>query len=204
MRLQRLVTATVLTLSTALPASAQQLRLNPATMRKLGTVDPRYVSYNIEMVEVTGGRFWKPYAATENEPASTPSNPNQQVGINPNLFQYRPPIHLDNPRLRKLATALGPAYVRVSGTWANTTYFQNDDDPPRQKPPSGFNGVLTRAEWKGVVDFARAVDDKIVTSVAISQGTRNAQGVWTSDQARALFDYTKSIGGSIAASEFMN
>ena len=207
MRLQPIVAAATLFALSTLPVRAQQTqqpKLNPATMRKLGTVDPRYVSYNIEMVEVTGGRFWKPYAATESEPAITPSNPNQQVGISPNLFQYRPPIHLDNPRLRKLATALGPAYVRVSGTWANTTYFQNDGNPPLQKPPAGFNGVLTRAEWKGVVDFAHAVDDKIVTSVAVSAGTRNAQGVWTPDQARALFNYTKSIGGSITASEFMN
>jgi hypothetical protein len=29
---------------------------------KLGTVSDRFQSYNIEMVEVTGGRFWKPYA----------------------------------------------------------------------------------------------------------------------------------------------
>jgi len=30
------------------------------------------------------------------------------------------------------------------------------------------------------------------------------KGVWTSDQARQLFEYTKSAGGRIAASEFMN
>ena len=42
--------------------------------------------------------------------------------MNPDLYEYRPPIDLTNARLRKLAAALGPAYVRVSGTWANTTY----------------------------------------------------------------------------------
>jgi hypothetical protein len=30
-------------------------------MRKIGTVDERFQSYNVEMVEVIGGRFWKPY-----------------------------------------------------------------------------------------------------------------------------------------------
>ena len=64
--------------------------------------------------------------------------------------------------------------------------------------------MLTRAQWKGVVDFANAVDGRIVTSFAIGVGTRNAKGVWTSSQAKRLLDYTKSVGGSIAAAEFMN
>jgi hypothetical protein len=38
------------------------VRVNPAKMTKLTIVDPRFVSYNVEMVEVTGGRFWKPYS----------------------------------------------------------------------------------------------------------------------------------------------
>jgi hypothetical protein len=124
--------------------------------------------------------------------------------MSPNLYQYRPPIDLSKARLRKLAAALGPAYVRVSGMWANTTYFQNSNKPAPKTPPKGFNGILTRQQWKGVVDFAHAVDAKIVTSFATSPGTRNAAGVWTPDQARELLAYTKSIGGSIAAAEFMN
>src|SRR5262249_43481891 len=107
-------------------------------------------------------------------------------------------------RLRKLAAALGAVYLRVSGTWANSTYFHNSDDPAPQKPPEGFGGVLTRAQWKGVVDFARAVDAKLVTSFAMSAGTRDASGAWTPEQARQLLDYTKSIGGKIVAAEFMN
>ena len=194
----------------ALTAWAQQNAaptLNPAKMPKLGTVDFRFASYNVEMVEVTGGRFWKPYKSTTAPDAAKP-NPateaNQQVGVSNSLFQYRSPIDLSNPRLRKLAANLGPAYVRVSGSWANSTYFQDDDLPALKDPPKGFRGVLTRAEWKGVVDFSRAVDAKIVTSVAISPGARDASGIWTPDQAKALFDYTKIFGGSIAATEFMN
>jgi hypothetical protein len=187
---------------------AVSLSIAPAKMPKLGTVDPRFASYNVEMVEVTGGRFWKPYKASAPIPAAsnapTQQNPNQQVGENLSLFEYRPPIDLSNARLRKLAMALGPSYVRVSGSWANSTYFQNDDGAPMKEPPRGFKGALTRAEWKGVVDFSKAVDAKIVTSVAISSGVRDANGVWIPDQAKALFDYTKTVGGTIAATEFMN
>ena len=189
--------------------SAQEkspVKLDPSTMQKLDTVDARYLSYNIEMVEITGGRFWKPYnAAADNaEKSATSPNPNQPVGIDPNMFQYRPPIDLANPRLRKLAEALGPSYVRVSGTWANSTYFQDDDNPAAAQAPTGFKTVLTRAEWKGVIDFARAANAQIVTSVAISDGTRNSDGVWTPEQAKALFEFTKRAGSAIAATEFMN
>ena len=182
--------------------------LAPASMPRLGTVDERFESYNIEMVEVIGGRFWKPYSgsAASNTKAQPPAQQKDftPAGIDPNLYQYRAPIDLSNPRLVKLAAALGPAYVRVSGTWANSAYFQDSDNPAAANAPSGFSRVLTRKEWKGVVDFSHAVGAEIVTSVATGPGPRDAQGVWTSDQARQLFGYTKSIGGKIAATEFMN
>lgn len=196
--------------ATALTVTAQEpssVMLNPSNMPKLGTVDPRYVSYNIEMVEVTGGRFWKPSkpaAAGSAAAPAEPANGNQPGGISPSLFEYRPPINLENPRLRKLAQALGPSYVRVSGTWQNSTYFQNDDRPAQADAPKGFKGVLTRSEWKGVIDFARGTDDKIVTSFAVSAGTRDADGLWTPEQAKTFLDYTKSLGGTVAAAEFMN
>ena len=43
--------------------------------------------------------------------------------MNPGLYEYRPPVDLTQARLRKLAAALGPAYVRVSGTWARRPTF---------------------------------------------------------------------------------
>ena len=186
------------------PASTSSIA--PSTMARIGSVDERFQSYNIEMVEVTGGRFWKPYASKADADSAAARQPsaNQPVGMDPGLYQYRPPINLANPRLRKLAAALGPAYLRVSGTWANTTYFQNSDEPAPAAPPKGFNGVLTRRQWKGVVDFSNAVDAEIVTSFAVSAGTRDAAGLWTPDQARQFLEYTKSIGGHIAAAEYMN
>src|SRR6202166_2047726 len=187
---------------------AEVVSIDVGKMPSIGTVDEHFQSYNIEMVEVIGGRFWKPYesSATNNSNAQEPARQEgfTPAGINPNLYQYRAPIDLSNPRLRKLAAALGSAYARVSGTWANGAYFQDSDNPAPANAPSGFSGVLTRKEWKGVIDFSHAVNAEIVTSVATGPGPRDAQGVWTSDQARQLFGYTKSIGGKIAATEFMN
>jgi hypothetical protein len=157
-------------------------------MVRIATIDERFQSYNIEMVEVTGGRFWKPY--------DSPSQPQSD------LFEYRPPIDLANPTLRRLASALAPAYLRVSGTWANATYFADRDSTSR--PPPGYDGVLSREQWRGVVDFSKAVGATIVTSFAVSAGTRDAAGVWFPDQARRLLTYTQTIGGRIVAAEFMN
>ena len=190
------------------PRNSSAESIAPSNMPRIGAVDDRFQSYNVETVEVTGGRFWKPYqdigAVLQAQAAAKASGSNQPAGMSPDLYQYRPPIDLSNARLRTLAAALGPAYVRVSGTWANTTYFQDSEKPAPKTPPKGFNGVLTRREWKGVVDFARATNANIVTSFATSAGTRNAAGVWTPDQARQFLAYTKSVGGSIAAAEFMN
>ena len=179
--------------------------LAPATMARIGTIDERFQSYNIEMLEVTGGNFWKPYGNPSNAGAE-PAQPSSSVpaGMNPDMYQYRPPIDLTNVRRRKLAAALGPAYVRVSGTWANTTYFYDGDGPAPKVPPNGFNGVLTRQQWEGVVDFANAVNAGVVTSFATGLGTRDAAGVWTPTEARKVLAYTRSVRGSIAAAEFMN
>jgi Glycosyl hydrolase family 79, N-terminal domain len=177
---------------------AGELSVTPANMARIGTVDERYQSYNIEMVEVTGGEFWKPYAPEPGVQAADPPK-----AKNSNLFQYRPPIDLTNARLRKLASALGPAYLRVSGTWANTTYFADSDEVPTA-PPTGFKAILTRRQWRQVIEFAHAVNARIVTSFAVGAGNRDAAGVWTPDQAGRLLDFTRMAGGSIAAAEFMN
>ncbi len=205
------ISLSIVAIAASLVLSAQEAPatvLAPSTMPKLATVDPLFVSYNVEMVEVMGGRFWKPYkSAASREPQASPppsAQASQMVGIDTSRFQYRPPIDLYNTRLRKLAAALGPSYMRVSGTWSNSAYFQDDDKPALTEIPKGFNGVLTRAEWKGVIDFARATNDKVVTSFAITPGVRDQDGVWTPAQAKALLEYTRRVGGTIAAAEFMN
>jgi hypothetical protein len=177
----------------ALPCPAEPAEnpsIRPASMARIATVDERFQSYNVEMVEVTGGAFWKPYGS-------------DRSASHPELYGYRPPIDLGNPRLRKLAAALAPAYLRVSGSWANATYFADSDSAPAA-PPAGFNTVLSRRQWRGVIDFSQAVGAQIVTSFAASPGTRDAAGVWLPDQARHLLTYTTSVGGRIAAAEFIN
>jgi hypothetical protein len=184
--------------------------VSPQTMPRIADVDERYQSYNVEMAEVIGGNFWKPYdrasiAALRARSAAGPAKARGiHVGQDATMFQARAPIDLANVRLRMLAAALGPSYVRTSGTWANTVYFHDADTPAPHEPPAGFKGVLTRAEWKGVIDFAHAVNADVVTSFAVSAGVRDAGNVWTADQAKHFLAYTEAVGGTIAAAEMFN
>jgi hypothetical protein len=108
------------------------VRVDPATTPRVGTISERLQSYNVEMAEVIGGTFWKPYdkdaaAILGRQKATTPAA--TPVGLDPALFERRPAVNLSDSRLRRLAPALGPAYVRVSGTWANAVYFHDSPGP---------------------------------------------------------------------------
>jgi heparanase len=182
---------------------------DPSKLPRLATVDERFQSYNVEMAEVIGGNFWKPYAAgsARSQAPPQPSSAGaaaRPAGLDPSLFEARPPIDLTNGRLRRLAAALGPAYMRTSGSWANMVYFHDADTPPPSTAPKGFQGVLTRAEWKSTVEFTHAANAKLVSSFTISPGVRDASGAWTPDQAQRLVEFTKSVGGEMAAAEFFN
>lgn len=154
------------------------------TGQVVATTDERFVSYNVEMVEVTGGEFWKPYDAGSGK-------------------VIRPPIDLSSARLRNLASALGPSYVRVSGSWANWTYF-DPDATAGATAPRGFDGLLTGEQWIGVGEFARAVNGLVVTSFPSSRGARDAKGVWREDSASTLIRFSQSHNVPVVAAEFFN
>lgn len=170
--------------------------LNLIDLKFIGEVDERYQSVNIEMCEVVGGDFWIPYHLIDTARV-------KKEGFAA-LKRKISAVDLSEKKIRTLASALGPIYVRVSGTWANSTYFQDNDGPKLNTAPEGYENVLTRKEWKGVIDFCKVVDAKLVTSFAISAGIRDTQGNWTHAQIEPLVNYTKSIGGEIVAAEMFN
>lgn len=170
--------------------------INLKGLKQVAQVDERYQSVNIEMCEVVGGDFWIPYDLLDSVKV-------RSSGFNA-LKRTIPPVDLYEKKIRMLASALGPMYIRVSGTWANTTYFQDNDEPKLAKAPDGYQNVLTRAEWKGVIDFCKAVNGKLVTSFAISDGIRDSNGNWTTAQIEPLINYTLKAGGEIVAAEMFN
>src|SRR4051812_41809838 len=83
-------------------ASASIIKLD--SLPRIATIDPRYQSYNVEIAEVVGGNFWKPYtpqsiAQMRNSGSASGSG---VVGEDTTMFQARAPVDLTNPRLRKL------------------------------------------------------------------------------------------------------
>ncbi|MFD2431316.1 hypothetical protein ACFSUK_31175 [Sphingobium scionense] len=171
----------------------------------MAKVDDQYQAYNVEMVEVVGGSFWAPYPKPGDAAPQPAASGSGGVDLAAAMFRKREPIDLTGDRrLRNLARALGPTYVRVSGAWANSIYFHDSDAPPPATPPKGYQSVLTRAQWAGVVDFVKAVGGKLVISFPVSEGARDASGVWDPDQARKLNAYTNRLGGHIYAAELIN
>lgn len=172
------------------PSGQDSATLSPASMEAIGSISERFLAYNVEMVEVTGGRFWAPYA--DGKPVQ-----------GENRYEYRPPIDLTDSRLIKLAAALAPSYVRFSGTWANATHFADTEKPPSEAPP-GFDATLTREQWRKAVEFSRKADAGIVLSFATSAGARDANGVWQADNAEQLMTFTRNLDAKVAAAEFSN
>jgi hypothetical protein len=77
-------------LSAAAWSGTDPPRIDPASLPRVGTVDPRFQSYNIEMVEVTGGEFWRPYRSKPDADRAPPPGSNAPEGVDAQLFQYRP------------------------------------------------------------------------------------------------------------------
>ncbi|MBE6937623.1 MAG: beta-glucuronidase [Ruminococcaceae bacterium] len=179
--------------------------LRPEKLKWLRSVDERLVSYNIEMTEITGGTFWKSYtpgqiAGTEEFKVSGELSDFTAMA---DLMQYYPPIDLGNETLRERARALGPAWIRVSGSWATKTYY-DFEGTTGGRPPKGYASVLTRSQWIGVLDFVRAVGGKLLVSVSNCEGDHPDGGALDLRQTEKLFNLSHEYGVDIDAAEFMN
>lgn len=178
------------------------IKLKSKDLKELRQIDPRLVSYNIEMTEITGGTFWKAYtpgqiAGIEEVPAI------KSIEDRVALMQYYEPIDAKSKKLRSLAKAFGPAWVRVSGTWASKTYY-DFDGKANGVSPEGYDNLMTKEQWLNLLDFVKAVDAKLLISVANCEGLHKASEPWNPSQAEQIFSLSKEYGVPISAVEFMN
>jgi len=186
---------------------SKMIDLNPDSLNMIRKIDERLVSYNIEMTEVTGGTFWKSYtpgqiAGTEEFPPLTADGLKDITAMS-ELMEYYPPIDLYDQRLRGFAKALGPAWIRVSGSWATKTYYDFDGSTGGQAP-EGYQSVLTREQWIGVLDFVRTVGGRLLISVSNCAGDHSGGGPFNLSQTKKIFDFSHAYGVDIDAAEFMN
>ena len=180
---------------------AKNISLKVENLKSLRTIDAKLLSYNVEMTEVTGGTFWKEY--TKGQLEGTEGFPLIGITKKDEMVQVYPPVDLYNTRIRKLAKELGPVWIRVSGTWSTKTYY-DFDGTTNGVAPEGFDSVLTKEQWIGVLDFVKEVDGKLLISVANCAGIHSAHEPWQPEQAKLIFDFSKEYGVPIEAVEFMN
>jgi heparanase len=179
------------------PAGAA-VHVNAGTLPLLREMDERFQSFQIGMSHLTGGETWRTYDGDKGEGEAPQAQSFDAVR------EARAPTDLANRRLRNLTAALAPLYIRYGGTTSNSVYFQDSGAPPPAKPPEGFQTLLTRERWKAAIDFAKAVDAKIITGFTVSDGVRDKSGAWTPAHARPWLEYTRAIGGEISAAELYN
>ncbi len=179
---------------------AKEIRLMPEELKEIRKVNPRLMSYNVEMTEVTGGTFWKAY--TEGRISGTEEFPKIESFSNHTalggLMQYYPPIDTKNEKLISLAREFGSVRVRVSGT------YYDFEGTTGGKAPEGYQSVLTAEQWKNILEFVKAVGAKLMVSVSNCAGDHEGCGPINLAQAKKLFAFTEEQGGKIDAVEFMN
>ena len=182
---------------------AEFVKLDPAKLTLLRQVDQRLVSYNVEMTEVTGGTFWKAYTEAQIDGTEQVPPPDFSKGL-ASMHQWYDPIDTTNPRLIKLAKALGSCWVRVSGTWATKTYYDFEDKYPAGTAPEGYQNVLKKQQWINLLNFVKAVNGKLKISVANCEGLHSAEEPWNPSQAEQIFALSAEHGVPVEAVEFTN
>ena len=160
--------------------------VTPASMVRIGKVDERFrKSYNVEMVEVTGGRFWEPTARTVERrlgnlspivrrsiPRFAPSTKARRC-IGADLCTRQRDLWQTQPTLRFRHRALGAAFR-----------IRRRSDPPAM---AGRGRFLACGRAPIVTSFASA----------------RAAEIWRAldSQAAHPFAHNSSIGGRIVAAE---
>lgn len=185
---------------------AEFVKVKAEGLTPLREMNPMLMSYNVEFAEVTGGTFWKAYTPEQiagTEEFKVEASGEGITSMYKDLMQVYPPIDLYNEKFRSLAKELGPAWVRVSGTWATKTYYDFDGTTKGQVP-EGYLNVLTKEQWIGVLDFVKAIGAKLIVSVANCPGLHSAEEPWHPAEAEKLFSLSKEYGVPINAAEFAN
>lgn len=105
--------------------------------------------------------------------------------------------------LIKLAKRLWSAWVRVYGTWATGTYY-DFDGITGGVPSAGYQNVLNKGQWIGVLEFVKAVGGKLMISVSNCEDDHPDGGELDLSQAEKIFKFSHDYGVDIEAAEFMN
>lgn len=147
-------------------------------------VDPQLLSLAIDAGRVVG-------LPVEAGPGADPAEDPTEAD--------RGPFDFDRPALRPLVAALAPAMVRVGGTDADHLWYDPSGDTPAV--PDGFRGVVDASTWDALTRFARDTGTEVFFTLNAGPSVRDAEGVWSADNAASLMAFAADRDDPIAAWE---
>ncbi|MCB9478146.1 MAG: hypothetical protein H6683_00550 [Deltaproteobacteria bacterium] len=151
-------------------------------------VDPRFLSVAVDSSQVVGGNWWSESGEVE-------------VGVGGTRVA---PFDFGRERLRNMARALAPAYLRIGGSEADKLYYDMSDDPVAEPPNEKYEFVFTDNFMAGIDHFAKAVGFDVFFTVNAGAGPRDENKAWTTDNARKLLSHVRRKGYDVAVWELGN
>lgn len=148
-------------------------------------IDDRFLAVGIDSAQVVGATWWSSVDAV--------------AGGTTKVAAY----DFTRPVLRKLASALTPAYLRIGGTESDKIFYDMSATPVTT-PPSPYVDVLTAAQWDAIHDFVTALGFEVLFTLDAGPGPRAADLSWQPDNARVLLQYVASKGTPMALWELGN
>ncbi len=165
----------------------QNTQATPATVtltgdRPLHRVDPRYLSWSIDISVFAGGFWW--------EGANR-----ARRGIGTSRIA---PLSLGSGKLNRLVSALGPAYLRIGGSEADKIHYFS-------APPGEANSlVLRREQWDALHAFLQRHDLKLFFTCKYGLFRQRQHGRWGGGELEQLLQYSRERGYGIAVFELGN
>ena len=95
--------------------------------------------------------------------------------------QRTQPFDFDRSQLKRLARALGPAWLRVGGTEADDVYYA-PQGMAEADLPEGYELVFTQQHWRELAHFLRDTEYGLMFTVNAGPGPRE-DGRWQSTNA---------------------
>lgn len=163
----------------AAPGPAEVLFLHHAPLRQ---VDPRYLSYSIDISVLAGGLWWEGATRAWRGMGTLPV----------------PPLSLERKKLNRLASALGPAYLRIGGSEADRLHYF--EAPAGEKQSL----VLTREQWDSLQAFIGRHDLGLIFTCKYGLFRRSEHGNWDGTELERLLKYSAERGHRIDVFELGN
>ncbi|NHN36943.1 glycoside hydrolase [Pseudomaricurvus alcaniphilus] len=164
----------------AAASAAVQLRL--LDRQPLHQVDPRYLSFSIDISVLAGGFWWE-------------GSGNSRRGLGTLRV---PPLDLNSKKLDRLVQALAPAYLRVGGSEADKIhYFASPGHDASEL-------ILTQTMWDSLHSFITRNQCKFAFTYKYGLFKRRQHGEWAGTEIQQLLEYSSAQGYRLDVCELGN